>query len=56
MCHGGKGVPPGSIDNYVTGVNERSQQRGNLRDEVYIYGQGQSDLIDLVTLSLLLYL
>ncbi|SFU84918.1 hypothetical protein SAMN05421784_13317 [Xenorhabdus koppenhoeferi] len=25
---------PGSIDNYVT---ERSQQRGSLKDEVYIY-------------------
>ncbi len=24
-----------SIDNYVTGVNDRSQQRGNLKDEVY---------------------
>ncbi|KFU61218.1 hypothetical protein EC24_19980 [Salmonella enterica subsp. enterica serovar Bareilly str. CFSAN000181] len=27
---------PGSIDNYVTGVSERSQQRGSLKDEVYI--------------------
>ncbi|EAO2683592.1 hypothetical protein E2X65_00285 [Salmonella enterica] len=26
---------PGSIDNYVTGVSERSQQRGSLKDEVY---------------------
>ncbi|NDK93824.1 hypothetical protein [Photorhabdus laumondii] len=26
---------PGSIDNYVTGVNERSQQRGNLKDNGY---------------------
>ncbi|EAN4944200.1 hypothetical protein EH071_01995 [Salmonella enterica] len=25
----------GSIDNYVTGVSERSQQRGSLKDEVY---------------------
>ncbi|NDK95697.1 hypothetical protein [Photorhabdus sp. S14-60] len=27
---------PGSIDNYVTGVNECSQQRGNLKDDGYI--------------------
>ncbi|WP_165578472.1 hypothetical protein [Photorhabdus sp. RW14-46] len=27
---------PGSIDNYVTGVSERSQQRGNLKDNGYI--------------------
>ncbi|SIP71054.1 hypothetical protein XIS1_1040047 [Xenorhabdus innexi] len=26
---------PGSIDHYVTGMNERSQQRGSLKDEVY---------------------
>ncbi|WP_165577167.1 hypothetical protein [Photorhabdus sp. RW14-46] len=26
---------PGCIDNYVTGVNERSQQRGNLKDNGY---------------------
>ncbi|WP_426575948.1 hypothetical protein ACP179_15210 [Xenorhabdus stockiae] len=26
---------PGSIDNYVTEVSERSQQRGNLKDEGY---------------------
>ncbi|WP_176692773.1 helix-turn-helix domain-containing transcriptional regulator [Photorhabdus luminescens] len=26
---------PGSIDNYVTGVSERSQQRGNLKDNGY---------------------
>ncbi|SFU26925.1 hypothetical protein SAMN05421784_10158 [Xenorhabdus koppenhoeferi] len=26
---------PGSIDNYVTGVSERRQQRGSLKDEVY---------------------
>jgi hypothetical protein len=25
----------GSIDNYVTGVSERSQQRGNLKDDGY---------------------
>ncbi|WP_448511177.1 hypothetical protein [Photorhabdus sp. MH8.4] len=30
---------PGSIDNYVTGVSECSQQRGNLKDDGYIpYG------------------
>ncbi|WP_448511154.1 hypothetical protein [Photorhabdus sp. MH8.4] len=28
---------PGSIDNYVTGVRERSQQRGNLKDNGYTY-------------------
>ncbi|MCC8372746.1 MULTISPECIES: hypothetical protein [Photorhabdus] len=27
---------PGSIDNYVTGVSECSQQRGNLKDDGYI--------------------
>ncbi|MDB6373484.1 hypothetical protein [Photorhabdus bodei] len=27
---------PGSIDNYVTGVRECSQQRGNLKDDGYI--------------------
>ncbi len=27
---------PGSIDNYVTGVSERSQQRGNLKDDGYM--------------------
>ncbi|AWK43756.1 MULTISPECIES: hypothetical protein [Photorhabdus] len=26
---------PGSIDNYVTGVSECSQQRGNLKDNGY---------------------
>ncbi|WP_319929516.1 hypothetical protein [Xenorhabdus santafensis] len=26
-------IIPGSIDNYVTGVNEHSQQRGSLKDE-----------------------
>ncbi|REF27260.1 hypothetical protein BDD26_2017 [Xenorhabdus cabanillasii] len=26
---------PRSIDNYVTGANERSQQRGSLKGEVY---------------------
>ncbi|WP_167405353.1 hypothetical protein [Photorhabdus bodei] len=28
---------PGSIDNYVTGGSECSQQRGNLKDDRYIY-------------------
>ncbi|NDL00912.1 hypothetical protein [Photorhabdus bodei] len=28
---------PGSIDNYVTGVSECSQQRGNLKDDRYKY-------------------
>ncbi|MCT8353811.1 MULTISPECIES: hypothetical protein [Photorhabdus] len=27
---------PGSIENYVTGVRECSQQRGNLKDDGYI--------------------
>ncbi|MCC8463550.1 MULTISPECIES: hypothetical protein [Photorhabdus] len=27
---------PGSIDNYVTGVSECSQQRGSLKDDGYI--------------------
>ncbi|PHM39816.1 hypothetical protein Xmau_02416 [Xenorhabdus mauleonii] len=35
MRRGGKGMNPRSIDNYVTGVNERSQQRGNLKDDGY---------------------
>ncbi|NDL18439.1 MULTISPECIES: hypothetical protein [Photorhabdus] len=26
---------PGSIENYVTGVSEHSQQRGNLKDNGY---------------------
>ncbi len=30
---------PGSIDNYVTGVSECSQQRGNLKDNGYIIVQ-----------------
>ncbi|NDK98564.1 hypothetical protein [Photorhabdus bodei] len=28
---------PGSIDNYVTGVSECSQQRGNLKDDRYMH-------------------
>ncbi|NDK94754.1 MULTISPECIES: hypothetical protein [unclassified Photorhabdus] len=28
---------PGSIENYVTGVSECSQQRGNLKDNGYSY-------------------
>ncbi|MCC8373641.1 hypothetical protein ABLB90_01675 [Photorhabdus bodei] len=28
---------PGGIDNYVTGVSECSQQRGNLKDNGYIW-------------------
>ncbi|PHM64696.1 hypothetical protein Xsto_02713 [Xenorhabdus stockiae] len=40
MRRGGTGVNPRSIDNRmfiktVTGVSERSQQRGNLKDEMY---------------------
>ncbi|NDL00945.1 hypothetical protein [Photorhabdus bodei] len=27
---------PGSIDNYVTGVSERGQQRGSLKDDGYM--------------------
>ncbi|AGR61021.1 Transposase [Salmonella bongori N268-08] len=27
---------PGSIDNYVTRISERSQQRGSFKDEVYM--------------------
>ncbi|WP_242685538.1 hypothetical protein [Photorhabdus sp. RW14-46] len=30
---------PGSIDNYVTGVSECSQQRGNLKDNGYLFIQ-----------------
>ncbi len=37
MQRDGKERIPGSIDNYVTGVSERSQQRGSLKDEVYRY-------------------
>ncbi|MER2473926.1 hypothetical protein [Photorhabdus laumondii] len=37
MLRDGKGVNPGSIANYVTGVSKRSQQRGNLKDNGYIY-------------------
>ncbi|MCC8465591.1 hypothetical protein [Photorhabdus bodei] len=29
---------PGSIDNYVTGVSECSQQRSNLKDDGYMLG------------------
>jgi hypothetical protein len=41
LDRGGKGVPTGSIDNRVfiktvNGVSERSQQRGNLKDDGYI--------------------
>ncbi|CEE93226.1 hypothetical protein XNA1_940009 [Xenorhabdus nematophila str. Anatoliense] len=32
-------IPGSIIDNYVTGVSERSQQRGSLKDEVYINSQ-----------------
>ncbi|MER2474910.1 MULTISPECIES: hypothetical protein [Photorhabdus] len=32
---------PGSIDNDVTGVSECSQQRGNLKDNGYIYHQNR---------------
>ncbi|EDS7164894.1 hypothetical protein R991_001119 [Salmonella enterica] len=35
MLKGGKGVSPRSIDNYVTGVNERSQHISNLKYEGY---------------------
>ncbi|WP_207631917.1 hypothetical protein [Photorhabdus sp. RW14-46] len=35
MHRGGKGANPGSIDNYVTGVSECSQQRSNLKDDGY---------------------
>ncbi|MEQ2018609.1 MULTISPECIES: hypothetical protein [Photorhabdus] len=35
MDRDGKGVNPRSIDNYVTGVSECSQQRGNLKDDGY---------------------
>ncbi|MCC8374755.1 MULTISPECIES: hypothetical protein [Photorhabdus] len=30
---------PGSIDNDVTGVSERSQQRGNSKDDGYSFSQ-----------------
>ncbi|MEQ2019125.1 hypothetical protein ABLB90_21765 [Photorhabdus bodei] len=35
MHRDGKGANPGSIGNYVTGVRECSQQRGNLKDDGY---------------------
>ncbi len=35
MQRDGKERIPWSIDNYVTGVSEHSQQRGSLKDEVY---------------------
>ncbi len=35
MHRDGKGANPESIDNYVTGVSECSQQRGNLKDDGY---------------------
>ncbi|NDK97603.1 hypothetical protein [Photorhabdus bodei] len=35
---------PGSIENYVTGVSECSQQRGNLKDNGYITSLFISDL------------
>ncbi|WP_269042700.1 hypothetical protein [Photorhabdus laumondii] len=34
---------PGSIDNDVTGVSERSQQRGNLKDDRYIHFQPETN-------------
>ncbi|NDK96272.1 MULTISPECIES: hypothetical protein [Photorhabdus] len=37
---------PGSIDNYVTGVRECSQQRGNLKDDGYILRRSISTLRD----------
>ncbi|SFU28850.1 hypothetical protein SAMN05421784_10271 [Xenorhabdus koppenhoeferi] len=35
MQRDGKGMNPRSIANYVTGVSERRQQSGNLKDEGY---------------------
>ncbi|AWK44390.1 MULTISPECIES: hypothetical protein [Photorhabdus] len=32
---------PGSIENYVTGVSECSQQRGNLKDDGYSFSQNE---------------
>ncbi|EDT6761518.1 hypothetical protein T050_001550 [Salmonella enterica] len=37
MLKGGKGVSPGSIDNYVAGGSERSQHISNLKYEGYIH-------------------
>ncbi|WP_448512917.1 hypothetical protein [Photorhabdus laumondii] len=37
MDRDGKGGIPGHIANYVTGVSECSQQRGNLKDKGYTY-------------------
>ncbi|MER2472771.1 hypothetical protein [Photorhabdus laumondii] len=34
---------PGSIENYVTGVSECSQQRGNLKDDRYIHFQPETN-------------
>ncbi|WP_165577708.1 MULTISPECIES: hypothetical protein [Photorhabdus] len=39
MDRDGKGGIPGHIANYVTGVSECSQQRGNLKDNGYIFSQ-----------------
>ncbi len=36
MHRDGKGANPQEHTNYVTGVSERSQQRGNLKDSGYI--------------------
>ncbi|WP_390894116.1 Tm-1-like ATP-binding domain-containing protein [Photorhabdus kleinii] len=41
MHRDGKGAIPGSIGNYVTGMNECSQQRGNLKDNGYIMKKSQ---------------
>ncbi|WP_157975402.1 hypothetical protein [Photorhabdus sp. CRCIA-P01] len=45
MHRDGKGVNPRSIANYVTGVRECSQQRGNLKDNGYIIFGIKSDNI-----------
>jgi hypothetical protein len=36
LHRGGKRANPLSIDNYATGVSERSQQRGSLKDDGYM--------------------
>ncbi|NDL02292.1 hypothetical protein [Photorhabdus bodei] len=46
MHRDGKGVNPRSMGNYVTGVSECSQQRGNLKDNGYSYIEvAYSDII-----------
>ncbi len=45
MQRDGKERIPGSIDNYVTGVSERSQQSCNLKDDRYIQFKVYSSIV-----------